>query len=722
MKKKIASLLLTLILLLVSVPEYSFANENGKVIFININRTNLETILEIPTLKETLSSKGYISLMNVRGDKITDDKSSYATMGAGGKANAADENYINFKHLNDYTANLFEAATGQKPKGINDLTINRSLKENSTGKYGSTLGSLGQALSDNELKVSVLGNSDTTNDEKLNKNRNIALVAMDENGRIDSGNVDNISIEDGFMPFGIRTDYDKLANETEKYYKESDVLFIELGDTYRLDEYKGNLNDGSYMVMKEKILTYIDSYLKNVFSLINENDTVYITSAFPSKFDYINKKRFSYVIKLEGEGKGILTSATTRREGVVANLDVGVDILNKFGIENENMVGKKYVAIDKDDNIAYLNHEYEKMVSIYEIRSNVVNTFVAIISVSWVLAMLAIIFRKYIPKKEKVFTILKELVKLGIIMPLAFLVSPLFNFKSDSALIMGIVGTTVALYIIGRLLFKDDLKQMGFFALITITLIVIDSINGTYLMQNNIMSYDAMIGARYYGIGNEYEGVTISCAIFALAVLLNYKKMPKLLVVILATIILITSAYPSMGANVGGAISESIAYLIFILLIFDVKLDFKKIILVGVAAGLVVVLFAVLDLVLGTESHLGLFVKQIMVNGPGTIIQTFVRKIQMNLKLAQSSVWVNILLVGILIISIFVFKPAGYFKGLDAKYPYIFKGFTASMVGCIVTLLVNDSGIVAASTASVYILIPLLIMSINMIIFDDKIN
>ena len=42
------------------------------------------------------------------------------------------------------------------------------------------------------------------------------------------------------------------------------------------------------------------------------------------------------------------------------------------------------------------------------------------------------------------------------------------------------------------------------------------------------------------------------------------------------------------------------------------------------------------------------------------------------------------------------------------------------MVGCVVSSLVNDSGIVAASTASIYILIPILIISINMIIFNDK--
>ena len=59
-------------------------------------------------------------------------------------------------------------------------------------------------------------------------------------------------------------------------------------------------------------------------------------------------------------------------------------------------------------------------------------------------------------------------------------------------------------------------------------------------------------------------------------------------------------------------------------------------------------------------------------------------------------------------------------KHISNKYPMIFKGFIASMVGCLITLLVNDSGIVAAATASIYILIPILVISINMIIFKSE--
>ncbi|MGL4913517.1 MAG: hypothetical protein ACRC3Y_13920, partial [Romboutsia sp.] len=109
------------------------------------------------TLEKEVENRGYVGLMNIRGDKGTDDRRSYATMGAGGRANVSSEQYINFQTVNDETAKIFESATGQKAKLINDLTINKSINENiEKGQYGSTLGALGQTLSENNLKTAVL--------------------------------------------------------------------------------------------------------------------------------------------------------------------------------------------------------------------------------------------------------------------------------------------------------------------------------------------------------------------------------------------------------------------------------------------------------------------------------------------------------------------------------------------------------------------------------------
>ena len=732
MKKKLISLLLSLIVILsFSISSiYADTNNKGKVIYLSLNRTSLENLLEIPIIKEKTSNSGYVALMTTKGDGSNTDQKSFASIGSGVRANVLDEDYVKFETLNENEKTQFEAATGVKSWAIGNIKINRNINQNTdNGGYGATLGMLGTTLNKNNLKVALLGNSDIKKNDDLKKIRNLALVCMDENGRVQSGNVDNINKKDDTMPFGISTDYDKLKSETKKYYENNDAIFVELGDTYRLDEYKNNLNENTYKSMKKKIYQNINDYLKEVFEMAGKNDTIYIVSEFESNLDYKTKRRLSPVIKFEKDGYGLLESSTTRNSGIVSNIDIGVDIINKFGLKNELMIGKVFKNVQDENGIKKVLKDYERIVSINTIRASVVNSYVGIVSASWVIAMIAILFKNKIPKKEKglgrdqIFKVLKELIKLGLIMPLAFLTAPVFQFKTPAGLVSGVLIVTIIYYLIGYFLFrKDDIKQMGFYAFLTIGLIIIDCIIGTPLMKSGIMSYDAINGARYYGVGNEYEGVTIASAVFALAVLLNYKKIPKWLAVVLSLVILITSAMPSMGANVGGAISESVAYLLFILLIFDVKLDLKKIIMIGVATVLVVVAFAGLDFLMGTESHLAVFTNQIIQEGPAAIFNTFGRKIQMNLKLAKSSVWVNILIVSIIIIGALIFKPSGYFKKIHDKYPMIFKGFMASFVGCIVTLLVNDSGIVAASTAAIYILIPIIIIGINMIIFDKEID
>ena len=220
MKKKLISMLLVAMVVIVSIPKYSFAAESGKVIFINMNRTTIESMQEIPSLKSELEKRGYMGLMNTRGDQGSDDRKSLASMGAGKRANTAAESYINFKELTKENEVFYKSATGKNPKKINDLSINKSINENKEyGEYGATLGSLGQTLSDNNIKVAVLGNSDTVENGKIKENRNIGLMAMDNYGRIEDGNIDNINVEDNTMPFGIRTDYDKLTEQTNHFIK-----------------------------------------------------------------------------------------------------------------------------------------------------------------------------------------------------------------------------------------------------------------------------------------------------------------------------------------------------------------------------------------------------------------------------------------------------------------------------------------------------------------------
>lgn len=695
------------------------AKNKGKVILIDLNRTNYDNFKNIKFLANRLENSGYLGMMNIRGDKGYDDRRNYASMGATGRVNILPETPVDFSQIEG--KNLYKYATGQSPKKINLLSVNNLDQYNqSNGEFKSKMGYLGDTLSSNGKKIGILGNSDyydmVTGHEI--RNRDFALMVMDSRGRIEEGNVDFINKKDQSFPFGISTDYDKLKDETKKYYAKTDLLMVNLGDTFRLDEYKVNLNSKTYARMKYRVYNKVSDYLEYVFRMAGKNDTIYILGSFPSKLDYANNRRLAPLVRFDmsESGKGLLLSSTTRRVGVFANLDLGVDILNRFGLKNKEMVGRQLTNKTMDNRDDYMTKEYKKIVAISSIRMTIINIYVAVISVSWILGALALWQRDKLPKKhkKKILNFLKEMVKLGLIMPLAFLSAPILRPGSQAQVTLSIVFMTVLLYILGSRIFKnDDLKQVGFYSILMILLIVVDSVISTPLMQSNIMSYDPMIGARYYGIGNEYEGATIGSAILGIAILLEYKKIPKLWVAIFLFAVLITSAYPSMGANVGGAISESIAYIAFFLLICGIKIDFKKSVLVVAITALIVAVFATADIMLGMGSHLGNFVVQVFRNGPMEIVTVFARKIDMNIQLAQTTVWVNILLVGLLILGFTIFRPNRHFGYMKERYKIVYDGYLAIMVGCVVTLLVNDSGIIAAATDSIYLLIPVIIILIN---------
>lgn len=721
MNKKIASVVLVFIILICSIPINSFADNDHKTIVINMNRSNFSDFIEIPTIKNELANRGYVALMNVRGDQGTDDQRSYASIGAGGRVNTFNNDFKGFRNGTKDNKEMYESTTGVSAKGINDLQINRSINDNiEKGKYGSTLGSLGQTLSDNNLSVAVLGNADIGMKEE-EFNRNIASMAMDNLGRIDYGNVDDINIEDNKMPFRIRTDYKKLIKETEKYYKENDVIFIELGDTYRLDLYKSYLNEEAYSKMESEIHKNINLYIEKLIEILDKEDKLYILSTFPKDIDYKNKRRLSPVIKLDGNGKGILKSSTTRRDGIVGNVDIGVDILNDFGLTSETMVGRSLDKVERQDNLEFIKHEYSKIVSISTVRGNIINVFVNMVVILIVISIILLLFKNKLGKDKQIFNILKELLKFGLIMPLAFLIAPILNLNSNLGIYVTIIGFGLIIYILAKIIFKnDDIKQVGLISIVSIIVIIIDALFGSYLMKNSIMSYDPIVGARYYGIGNEYQGIIIGASIIGMALLLSSKKLPKVMVPIISIIILFISASPTMGANVGSAISESVALIIFIMLIFDIKIDLKKIIIALVGAGIVVVGFAAIDMLTGAKSHLSLFINQILVEGPVAIIETFSRKISMNLKLMQTSIWVNIIVVGILSIVVISVLYKGVFKKVMKNNKYISKAFIAIGAGAITTLIVNDSGVVSAATTILYISIPFVIIVIKEIVLDKK--
>ena len=80
----------------------------------------------------------------------------------------------------------------------------------------------------------------------------------------------------------------------------------------------------------------------------------------------------------------------------------------------------------------------------------------------------------------------------------------------------------------------------------TAALIVLDIATGGSMIRNSVLGYDPIIGARYYGIGNEYMGVVTGSIIIAVCSLPAAKSLLSgLLQHCWASVIVV--GYPALG-------------------------------------------------------------------------------------------------------------------------------------------------------------------------------
>ena len=75
----------------------------------------------------------------------------------------------------------------------------------------------------------------------------------------------------------------------------------------------------------------------------------------------------------------------------------------------------------------------------------------------------------------------------------------------------------------------------------------------------------------------------------------------------------------------------------------------------------------------------------------------------MNIRLFKNTIWTRVFLSSLLSMVILFYRPAGIFKDVREKYPYLSYGFISGLVGSIAAFAVNDSGIVAAATSMIYV-------------------
>jgi hypothetical protein len=693
---------------------YSETSQKKFIVFL-VNRISLEDI-ENMTFTKGLAEEYSIGLMNTKAYSSNNDYSSTLTIGCGTRAQA---NYYTSRavDLTEENFSIYQRRTGYDNNGkeIANLDIARLKNLNEDNNFNPFIGALGNNLSLKDIKISVLGNSDT--DER--QARFGVLMGMDEYGLVDYGLIgEDINVKELDYPYGLKTNYELIFRSLEEHIEKSDLIILELGDLYRLDRYKINIGSDMYEKHKSRILEDIDSFVEKVYRLVDKDNTrILFLSAFPSSDASLAGKKLTPII-LAGNGikEGVLSSDTTRRKGIIGNVDIAPYIAVYFNSYSNIYTGKPLYILEQEDKASYIDKLYNNTAFVYKNRLKVLFSFAIFeIIVSFLVFIVIQIYGKY---KIRAFRVFEYFLLSNMAIPVALLVLPLMQVANTYEAFIKIIILTIFITFISIYIRRKPLDSLIFLSGLTCLSLAIDISLGAKLTKMSFLGYDPIIGARYYGIGNEFMGILVGATLVFTMALLDRYKINKNFSIIIFVIIAFVIGFPKLGANVGGAITAVFAFMFVILRLYNSKLRVMHYVYILVSICGFILLTALVDLYfLESNSHLANAIKQINNDGVNVIYSIIERKILMNLKVFSVTIWSKVLISSLIFLSILFYRPFGIAKKIFNRYKNLSIGLLGILISCIVSFLVNDSGVVASATSIIF-----LAMSLMYLIFNEIVN
>lgn len=692
----------------------------SRVIIIDLGGLTLEEIQTYPfTNLHRIIREGSVGLMNTSTAGSRTKENGFISLGSGCISQWGNTSAMIYSTDaivdGEKSGDIYYRLTAEKPpeNGAVILDIAQSYKK---VKFSESRhwGRLGDILADNNIPSMIIGNSSYSG---LVQNQ-ISLMFMDNKGRVPLVNFDTIQNQHiGFLPFG--SNYDEMYKIFKYAASDISVFGIDMGDWTRFQVIHEMASQAQLQETKLSVIQLQDIFIGNLIKESDRNnDLLIFLSAVPTRQQNINRNLMVPVI-MWGKGiePGILMSSSTRREGIITNIDILPTITSSLGLDNNSDMQGRPVISKKinSDSISHLISMNHSMQFIYNTRPILVKGYISLQIIVLALAMIMIFF---FPK-----------FLLFLRFPLLFLMSVPFGL-----LIVGLVSMTslisytlsaivltlllLAISLLPNLFLKsskyiDTLTPFVLIGLITSLALLIDLYFGATLIKKSTLGYDPLAGARYYGIGNEYIGVLIGASIIGITGLLDkFKKNKYVLngcsIYLILTIFLVGS--PIWGSNLGGTIAATVGFSYLLLHLYLEKVSIIQFSLAGATGVAVILAFIVADSMrdLNVQSHFGRTATLFFMEGFEPIFEIISRKIGMNIKLFRYTIWSRVFLLAMAALIIAFFKPINLIKELKNHYPEMFNGLFAIILGSIVALLANDSGIVAAATMLIYAVAPLL--------------
>jgi len=723
----------------VSIPgDPAIPLDTSKVVLLIIDRLGMDDMTSDPEVVaglRGLGERGGVALMNVRTAAQANSRNGYLTIGTGVRAEAGPwagfAFHVEERFRSDAAGDVYSSLTGHAPDAeIVHLGIGELRRLAADSDRNLVPGALGAALLDAGKRLSVYGNSDVQGEER----RYAALIGMDEHGRVQKGAVgSDVTLKDPAWPGLERTDYDKLLELALESMKTDDLVVVDLGDLARLEELSGHIAPERYALARTSALRRIDAFAASLAAALERQEglvSLLIVSPTPAKPAADQGVLLAPTISAVfggaagagmGEGSpagnargqrrtGLLMSASTKRPGLTMNIDVAPTIARALGaLDQGRFDGGGIVIVSAVDRPwEWLAREYQRIAVVHSQRLSVIQPFFFAQMGIMLLGALLIwaVARGTIRWRPRIRLAWRLLLLAAFSFPLALLIlSPL----EPAPLWMVWVRIALVIAVIVALTFtvaRNELASIGLLAGATAAALLADIAFGEPLMADSLLGYSPISGSRFYGIGNEYMGILIGSSFMLIGAFLDRSRLQppinrRALIGVVAFFFLVTAflASPRLGINVGGTITAIVGFAYFFFALLGRRFTFTSALLVGLIVIAVLVGIGLIDGRLsGSATHLGQTVQKVGQQGTDPLWSTFERKVSVNLRLIRLTIWSRVVLLSFGVLALFVFYPSRLMGEMKRRYPFMTLSLRGAFVAALATLVVNDSGIVAAAT------------------------
>lgn len=384
-------------------------------------------------------------------------------------------------------------------------------------------------------------------------------------------------------------------------------------------------------------------HVQNIQSLDNElekiqgnNDMEIIILSWNKGYRSKMEKYIMPCIYYNNKSKGIFYSESTRNTGIL-------DYDNINDIISGDIAKFKIVEGD-------INQIYRDRINSLKNKKAFLTNYGICMGILTIINSILLIFKyKRIMKLSSLFVIVS---------PLAILIEPIFNLNGFN--------NKVAAICIISIIFSLCVKRRGikWISIVFLTIIYFDALFFRLLLKNSLLSYEPALGARFYGIGNEFLGIIIA---YILIYISNVKIEYSWWIWFINAAILL---YDGGGSNFGGFLTCGV---------IGFYLSPPSIKILELLLTVILIHFA--------NNHIGVFFGNLIRFNIKYIVETLFSKLYTIKRLLKMNIWTEVIIISILIYLFNLLKGRLKFNGNAIVF----------VISCILVVIFNDSGIVSCA-------------------------